>query len=90
MHLLDVEYTRTYAGLCGYSRVYVNLKKIKDEKSLIWVCQRPSGTGSGGAYILLIMHCWHYPRRSWFKIIVFWFQGEQVQKENMVVGLNDD
>ena len=32
----------------------------------LWIGQRPNGTGSGGAYILLIMHCWHYLRRSWF------------------------
>jgi len=31
----------------------------------LWIGQRPNGTGSGGAYILLIMHCWHYCRRSW-------------------------
>jgi len=59
-------YMRTYTGLCGYSHVYVDLEKIKDEKSSIWVCHRPSGTGLGGAYILLIMLCWNYRRRSWF------------------------
>ena len=31
----------------------------------LWIGQRPNGTGSGGAYILLIMHYWHYCRRSW-------------------------
>jgi len=68
-------YTHTYIGLCGYSHVYVDLKKSKDEKSLIWVCQRPSGTSSGGAYILLIMHCWDYHRRYWFNSLVVLISG---------------
>ena len=65
-------------GIRVHTLVYVdtvNLKKNKDEKSPIWVCQRQSGTGSGGAYILLIMHCWHYHKRSWFNSLVVLISG---------------
>jgi len=41
----------------GYTCTFVGLR----------IGRRSNGTGSGGAYILLIMHCWHYGRRSWGK-----------------------
>ena len=71
-------YTSFIWGICVHTLVYVgtvDLKKSKDEKSPIWVCQRPSGTGSGGAYIFLIMYGWHYRRRYWFNSSVVLMSG---------------
>ena len=71
----------TYAGLCGYSHVYVGLKTNSGpgsggKESDMGLTETIWHRFSGSIYIILIMHCWHYPRRSWFKITVFWFQGE--------------
>ena len=65
---LDEGNPRTYANLCRCSCVSGENQQGQTlvEDSLIWVCQRPSGTGSGGVDNLLIMHCWHYLRSSWF------------------------
>ena len=81
---------RTYAGWCRESRVYVGQTLVGS--CLIWVWKRPSGTGSGGADKLLMMHCWHCLRNLWFLFtaVIGGTSAEGEQKEIMVADLNDD
>ena len=76
MHHPAVESCMLYAG--GYTYICRSMW-------VEWVYQRSSSTGSGGAYILLIMHCWHYVRSPWFDFSrVFWWS------RSMCAGLKDD
>ena len=76
MHHPAIESCLLYAG--GYTYICRSMW-------VEWVYQRSSGIGSGGAYILLMMHCWHYLRSPWFDFSrVFWWS------RSMCAGLKVD
>ena len=63
-------------------------------ESLIWVRQRSSGTGSGGADNLPMMHCWHYLKAfgssSHLVLISGGTKAKGEQKDLLVADLNGD
>ena len=96
---LDKAYPRIYACLGRCRRVYGifggnQQGQMLVAESLIWVWQRSSGTGSGGADNLPMMHCWHYLKAfgssSHLVLISGGTKAKGEQKDLLVADLNGD